>query len=329
MSSIKLISILIPAYNVEKYITRCLNSIIGQINQECEVIVVNDHSTDNTEKFIDQIILQNDLLDIIKINNPINLGLANSRKIALEQSRGDYIFNVDGDDDLEEGVLLQILELIKNKNIDLIYFDYNLVWEKGKKRKAVKIFDSAEQYLVSTLSAKSESSVCNKIIKRSLYFENNIFPFQNLNYGEDFGVTSRILYFSKDIYYFPMVCYNYNQTNVNSYTKNGSLKVILDLESIFGLIKEFYNSRKEQKFIEHLNIGIARKLIQLFYSFDFSLIKDISRVFNLNYNLTNLNDFSISERIILHGLKNENYVLLLICKKIHVLKSRLIRIVRK
>lgn len=329
MSSIKLISILIPAYNVERYIENCLESILCQINNNVEVIIVNDCSTDNTNIVIEKIISQNKNLDIKLILNPRNLGLGNSRRIALENARGKYIFNIDGDDSIENGVLLPLLELIKHHEYDLVYFNYFLVWKQNKRKGGVNIFNNPKEYLNSTLTAKSESSVCNKLIKRSMYVENEIFPFQNLNYGEDFGVTARLLYFAKEIYFFPVVCYNYNQANDNSYTKNGSLRAIHDLEKIFHNLKDFFHSRGETILMDKLNIGITRKILQLFYSFDFVFIKDLRRVLIENTDPVDKGHFSSIDRVLILALKNENYMLLLVIKKIHIFKVKLINVIRK
>lgn len=113
------ISVIIPAYNAEKYISECLNSVLSQDFDDFEVLCVNDGSTDKTEEIINS--FNNPKVILI---NQKNIGASISRKNGLEKAKGDYILFVDSDDILEEHTLKLVYEnAIKNKS-DIVYFKY-------------------------------------------------------------------------------------------------------------------------------------------------------------------------------------------------------------
>jgi len=115
------LSIIICAYNAGKYIKRCLDSIYDQDFLDYEVIVVNDGSTDNTRE-----IVQSYDKDI-KLINKENTGLADSRNVGLKEAKGDYVWFVDSDDELEIDSLNVIYNAINKSNVDILKFNYRRV----------------------------------------------------------------------------------------------------------------------------------------------------------------------------------------------------------
>ena len=114
------ISIIVPVYNEEKNIKKCLNSILLQ-SGDFEVIVVNDGSKDNSEKIIKEI-KDNRLKYFYKKNS----GLSDTRNFGIKQAKGDYLMFVDGDDWIENDSMKVLLKSTE-ENYDLIKFDYNII----------------------------------------------------------------------------------------------------------------------------------------------------------------------------------------------------------
>ena len=116
-------SIIVPVYNVEKYIEKCLESILNQTYDNFEIIVINDGSTDNSKKILDNYKTNKK----IKIINQDNQGLSIARNNGLGAASGDYILFIDSDDYIEEELLSTLNKNINNE--DLIRFQVQTVNE--------------------------------------------------------------------------------------------------------------------------------------------------------------------------------------------------------
>ena len=130
----KCISIIIPVYNCEKYISRCLRSIINQTYKNLQIIVVNDGSTDNTLNICEDI-ARND--SRIEIYSKENGGVSSARNLGLKKVKGDYISFVDADDFLEVNMFSKMIYSLKDE--DLIVCNFYIVDEKGNKENGKSI----------------------------------------------------------------------------------------------------------------------------------------------------------------------------------------------
>ena len=116
----KLVSIIVPVYNVEKYLDQCVNSLINQTYDKIEIILVDDGSKDNSGKICDKFCEENSNMKVIHKKNE---GLISARRIALEMSSGDYCVFCDSDDFLEKNALEELHNVISSKNPDLIIYN--------------------------------------------------------------------------------------------------------------------------------------------------------------------------------------------------------------
>ena len=117
----KLVSIIIPAYNTEKYIGNCIESVIKQTYHNLEVIIVNDGSEDNTLEIITKARLRDNRIVVI---NQENNGPSAARNAGLKICRGDYVFFLDSDDWLSPNCIEKLISIEKKKKGDIIFFDY-------------------------------------------------------------------------------------------------------------------------------------------------------------------------------------------------------------
>lgn len=117
----KVISIIIPAYNVEKYVKKCIDSVINQTYKKLDIIIVNDGSTDNTGNILDDYAIKDNRIRIIHKENG---GLPNARNRGLKYVKGDYVMFLDSDDWLEPSCCELIIKEIQNENADLVFFEY-------------------------------------------------------------------------------------------------------------------------------------------------------------------------------------------------------------
>lgn len=122
----KLVSIIVPVYNCEKYIEKCLKSIVNQSYRRIEILVVNDGSRDNSQKIIDRI-AQSD--SRIRKLSQTNQGVSAARNYALDCARGDYYLFVDGDDYIGKEHVKDLVQCAKKNQSELVICGYTLVYE--------------------------------------------------------------------------------------------------------------------------------------------------------------------------------------------------------
>ena len=126
----KRVSIIIPAYNLENYIERCLQSCLDQTYKNWEAIIVNDGSTDNTLNVINQFIRNEARFKLI---DQLNSGLPRTREVGIENATGDYIYFLDGDDFLFNETLDSCVSKIALSGADIVVHDSIAIWDSGKK----------------------------------------------------------------------------------------------------------------------------------------------------------------------------------------------------
>ena len=132
-----LISIIVPAYNVEKYIEKCLDSLLNQTFDDYQIIVVNDGSTDRT----DEIIQQKYLDKVVYIDKKTNSGLSDTRNVGMKFATGEYIIFVDGDDYVNNSCIQKIRSIIKShRDVDVVYVGH--IEERNGEQKQFKGFQS-------------------------------------------------------------------------------------------------------------------------------------------------------------------------------------------
>lgn len=248
MNNIKF-SIIVPVYNVEKYLKKCINSILNQTYKNYEIIIINDGSTDKSKKILES--YKN--IDNVKIINQTNKGLSVARNIGIKNATGDYLLFVDSDDYIDNDLLENL-----NKNItdeEIIRFQTRTVDESYKVLKEYNEmpFDTmtgneALVYILNYHFIENTWLYCyNKI-----YIEKNNFKFDQGFIHEDFGLTPLILANTKSIKSINYIGYNYlirnnslsNSKDINKVKKKCNDFIELGLRNI-NIIKKLDISNKE------------------------------------------------------------------------------------
>lgn len=225
------ISVIVPMYNAEKTIERCINSILKQTISAFEIVLINDGSTDRTEDIVRR--LQNEKSNI-KYFYKENSGVAQTRNYGIEKAQGDYIIFVDADDYIEPNLIEKVFKYIEN-NIEMVKFKLKKIDTNGKelekidgpvfnKKNGEDAFDIL--YYQDTLI----DSPCVYLIKRSLFTDNRL-EFKG-KYHEDFGLMPILIALSKSIVSIPDYLYVYVQEE-NSITRNEDYqKTIQKMEDV-------------------------------------------------------------------------------------------------
>lgn len=270
-----LVSVIIPIYGVEKYIERCARSVFEQTYENLEIIFVNDCTPDNSIEILNNVIEEysNRKSQIQIINHEHNKGLAGARLTGLKASSGYYIQNIDSDDYLDKNMIDNMVALAENEMADITVCDFLYIYPKHTKHLHVNPSLNPHVLLQHVLTGEVHSSVCNKLIKRSLYFDNNIFPIEGLNMREDLSVMFRLLYFAKKIAYIPKPFYCYILANPNSYTTaKMSLTHQKNAFELIRLIRSFFD-----------NNSITEEFQQTFRFFKAGIICSIALYGDLQY----------------------------------------------
>ena len=222
------VSIIIPVYNVEKYIGKCLDSLVNQTLEDIEIIVVNDGSPDNSQKIIDKYVEKypNKIKSFIKENG----GQGSARNLGLKYAKGKYISFVDSDDWLEKNAIEEMYnEAIKSKS-DIVICDMVDHFNNNKTLyHNCTIYDNV--YEVTP-------SACNKIFKRSII--SNI-KFLGKLWYEDFNFTTKILLKKPTISVISKPFYNCHCREVSTMNNNNSLKnldMITIIDDLISYSKE-------------------------------------------------------------------------------------------
>ena len=215
-TSKSLVSIIIPAYNVEKYIEKCISSILGQTHTNIEVIVVDDGSTDRTGQIIDNISVHDSR---IRVLHKKNAGVSAARNSGIEMSTGEYLVFVDGDDYIANDYVKYMLNLISDTKSDFCLSKccYTKKGEMQTEKEYVQKLNS-EDATTLLLSPEVIVGCWNKIFKRSLIVNNNIWFSTSLFYGEGLTLITVVAQISESVGVGNRKVYYYRRNNENSAT---------------------------------------------------------------------------------------------------------------
>lgn len=262
----KKISVVIPVYNVEKYIRQCLESVINQTYKNLEIIVVNDGTKDNSIKIVEEYLKDKR----IKIINKENGGLSSARNKGLESVTGDYIHFLDSDDWIELTLYEKLVENIENEEI--IIFNHAEFDEKTSKIKNKKKIKLRKEFYFEKKGSRILGNIPNGCwlkLYNSNYLKKNEFYFnEKLRLYEDFLWDIETLNLAEKVKLLDIVGYNYRLNRkdslVNSKYDSEQIKtykkIILEkLKYRINKILDEESNKKLKFFIIKLEIEIGKK----------------------------------------------------------------------
>jgi glycosyltransferase involved in cell wall biosynthesis len=233
-----LISIIVPIFNQEVYLEECLDSILAQTFKNWEALLVNDGSTDDTGKIIDEYAKKDSRFIAIHKNNE---GTLLARKTGLENSRGEFIANIDHDDTYNSGFLEKMYAKITATNADFVWCKSNSTW--GVYNATDYEWNQDASVNVSMILTPGKGCLLmtwNKLIKREIYTK-VYFPRRNMVWGEDVLQMIQVAYYSKSAVSISESLY-FHRPDGNTTTPNPAREVqaiVIIIEDIFeNLFKE-------------------------------------------------------------------------------------------
>ena len=260
-----ILSIIIPVFNVEKYVEKCIRSCENQDipKEDYELIVVNDGTPDGSLAIVER--LANEFSNI-KVINQENKGLSMARNTGLEAAKGEYVWFVDSDDWIEENCLKEMTEKLID-DIDILQIQCKRAYENG----TIRI--PAQKFLDGILSGKEVTEQGGLFdpaqfsILRSEFLKENDFKFFPGIYHEDAELKLRMVYTAKKIVFYKPPVYYYLKRDSDSIMAIPKLKRSSDLLIVCRHLHDFQKSRVEgEKANRHFNYMLSIYLNYALYN---------------------------------------------------------------
>ena len=218
-----LISVIVPVYNVERFITRCVCSLFAQtMDAGVEFIFVDDATPDSSIEALQNCLRQypQRQKQVKLLRHSVNKGLPAARNTGLQAATGTYIYHCDSDDYLESDALESMYNAAMCQEADIVWCDWFLSFEKKERYMKQPAYDTAIDALKGILSGAMKYNVWNKLVRRQLYTANNIrFP-EGHSMGEDMTMI-QLFACAGSVCYLPRAFYHYVRLNTNAFTING------------------------------------------------------------------------------------------------------------
>lgn len=291
-----LISVIIPVYNVEKYLSTCLNSVINQTYTNLEIICVEDCSTDKSREILENYAKKDPRIKVIY--NKENSKLGPTRNVGFFNATGDYIHFLDSDDWLEHDAYEQLVQIINtNKKIDIIYFYLQEISNTDKSVK--KYYPQKPENTNKVISIDNNfrknieylEQVWNKIYSKDFLQDFNIIH-NDYACFEDMEFSLKCRIYARNIYYLNNILINYRTNRKDSLTGKYNIKDInfilksylnaekwcqkdIDWEIGKHLLNHQFDLLKYRLFENYKNKNLSyRQLAKLLRQIDFNLLKD-------------------------------------------------------
>ena len=249
----ELVSIIVPIYNVDKYLEECIESLKNQTYKNLEIILINDGSTDNSEQICRKEEKQDNRIVFINKNNG---GSASAKNVGLKIAKGDYIAFVDSDDFIELDMIEYMVNTINKSNVDIVQCKLRNYYTNTIDFKQQEINEKSidvKEFLYLILKQWENSLFCNKLFKRDVI--ENVF-FKEGRCIDDEFFTYKCVVNSKSIVTSNKIVYNYRMRKSGVMKSESSQKQILKdrvdyLYERYELVRKIYKDL-DKSFLEHL-----------------------------------------------------------------------------
>lgn len=300
MKKMKLLSIIVPIFNVENYLKKCIESILLQTYENIEIILVDDGSTDLSGEICDEYLKKDKRVKVIHKDNE---GLVKARKTGTKQAKGEIVAYVDGDDWIEMDMYSSMIQHMDD-NVDMITSGIIYEWKDHKRRKILKdglkvgFYDRNEiekilnEVIYCRKSGKQNvtTSACNKIFRLEPLKKAIEFVDDELTYGEDGALVCNFLFRAKGMFVTSIAKYHYVQHNgsmINKYKMDSFNQIYKMQQCILHSAKENIPaidfSRQVEYYVSAFLEGTERaiygmKNFPVHYIFPYECIEKNSRV---------------------------------------------------
>lgn len=324
-----LITIIIPIYNVEKYLRECIESVLNQTYKNLEIILIDDGSKDNSAKICDE---YEEKEKRIKVIHKENGGVSSARNKGLEIATGDYITFIDGDDYIDKDYIEKLLKNLKEKNVECVLCGFNRIYDKSAEiiTKGENKLISKKEFLDSILNVQGGAGMaCAKLWKKETII--------NLRFNEKIKIAEDSLFGIQavknvnNVYILNEALYNYRfnkNSAVRKYNKDFANICLESMKAAKKYIEKEYANEKEVK--EKFNNYIAYHILLITVNYCFNnenalnwikQIKSLKEVANIpeykeGIKKSNYDGLSLTRKITLFTIKYKLYFITMLIGKI-------------
>ena len=226
-----LVSVIVPIYNAEAFLNRCVDSILSQTLQDIEVILVNDGSSDSSKSICKKYAKVDDR---VKFIHQHNRGVAMARQAGIEAAHGIFSIHTDPDDWIEPQMLEEMYTKAIESKADMVVCDFMIDFPDRSYCASQQITKQESSHCLDQMMyGKIHGSLCNKLIRTELYKKHSVNFFEGVNYCEDYLACAQMFIQDIKVEYIPKAFYHYDQVvNDNSATRQYS-KSTLDTQFRF------------------------------------------------------------------------------------------------
>lgn len=241
------LTIAVAIYNIEKYLPKCLESLLNQsIKENYEILLINDGSTDNSLKICEEFLIKGLKAEILTKKNE---GLSSVRNLAINEAKGKYIFFIDGDDWIEKNTIGTIFSNIEE--FDMLVFGFHWIFSKiieedFRFKKDEILIENIENEIFKN---NINTAVWNKVFKKEIILKNNL-KFPELKGAEDYLFIYEYLLKCERIKKISIPLYNYNQRENSLSNEKKEYFYINTLKVYEELIKR--NKKQDIYFIKYI-----------------------------------------------------------------------------
>ena len=238
------VSVIIPFFGVERFISRCAHSLLTQSLQDVEYIFVDDASTDSSMNTLRTVIAKfpHKASQIKFLTHERNKGLPAARNTGLSIATGEYIFHCDSDDFVETDMLENLYNAAVQHNADAVWCDYYLSYENSERYMKQPCYETSVEALKGMLCGRMKYNVWNKLVRRKLYVTHQIqFP-SGYAMGEDMTMM-KLFSYAERVAYIPKAFYHYVQWNAGAMTREFTPQHLAALKHNTGDILSFMKSQ--------------------------------------------------------------------------------------
>ena len=260
------ISIIIPVYRGENYISCCCRSLFGMRFQDVEYLFVNDATPDGSMAVVESILNEypHRKAHVKLLAHPKNMGVASARNTGLEAATGEYIAFVDADDWIEENMFEKLYQRAEAGNFDIVGCDWYLEFETSKRYMRQPVYERTSDCLKAMLSGEMRWFLWAFLIRRGIYVKNNIRFLDGANIGEDMAVLIRCFSFARSYRHISEALYHYVKSNAVSMTALDSKKQIeivkRNVDATVSFIRSRYPNSLEQE-LDFLKLNVKFSLL--------------------------------------------------------------------
>ena len=232
------ISVIVPVYNSEIYLRRCIESILSQTFGDFELLLIDDGSTDLSREICDDYFRSDNR---IKVFHKLNEGISLTRQFGLDHAYGDYIQFVDSDDWIEQNMLELMYNQAVQESLDIVGCNF---WEVNKDgKKEIKTYYTTKEHFLRDIISGYWGVVWKILVKKDLYKKNKICFQEKINGGEDYVVCVKLLTMADSVRCVDKPLYYYNRINPTSIISTPTKSKIYEQIRATELIEQFLKDK--------------------------------------------------------------------------------------